>query len=76
MAGALLPGSRNESLERLVVAVERESYSREGLAAEPGIVADLDATISALRTAASPRTRAFADLVPPSIWSRLPLIGR
>jgi transglutaminase-like putative cysteine protease len=74
--GLLLPGGTHESLGRLVAAVERESYSREGLTAEPGIVSDLDATIAALRRAASPRTRVVADLVPPSIWSRLPLIGR
>jgi len=72
----LLPGGPRDSTERIAEAVERESYSREGLAADPSIVTDLDAAIVAVRESASRGARLRAALLPRSIWAALPSAQR
>lgn len=79
--------ARNESLARLRVAVERESYSAAATAAATGAVSaspgsgrtgdyadaavDTERIIAALRSASVRPVRLRATLFPPSIWSRV-----
>ena len=75
VGAVLLPGGRSTALDRIVDAVERESYSRAGAVAEPSIVADLDAAIADLGAAASRARRVRAAVLPTSIWSSLPIVS-
>lgn len=62
------------ALDRLLVAVEREGYSRvarERVADPRAMILDLRSVRSRLAAAATPRTRAVALIFPASLWRRI-----